>query len=461
MSGSHRVPVLLAVTGQPYEEGLLAALDRVGSRLTVARRCMDLVDLLAAASTRAAPVAVLWDGLHRLDREAVSRLAACGVTSVGVLSSQDAAKQAWLADLGVAGVVHAVAHAGIDDGIDGASLAAELTAMVLAVLPTGTAPVAPLPPGYAGPPGPVPADLGTSRLDRQDGGPAAPPDGGLLVAVWGPVGAPGRTTVAVTLADELARQGRSTLVADADTYGPSMAQRLGIMDEASGLATAVRAANAGALDRAALDAAARSVDGGMRVLTGLTRADRWAELPGAALATVWRRCRAAADVVVVDCGFCLEEDDELAYDGLTLRRNGAALTTVAAADLLVAVGSADPVGVARLLRGIRELADLERRRPGAVPARQRVVITQVRVGSIGRNPGRQLADALARAAGVHDPVLVPDDRPAHDQAVTAGRTLAEVAPRSPARAALGRLAREIGSHREAGAGQPRPARPRA
>ena len=42
---------------------------------------------------------------------------------------------------------------------------------------------------------------------------------GTVVAVWGPTGAPGRTTVAITLADELARLGHETLLVDADVYG--------------------------------------------------------------------------------------------------------------------------------------------------------------------------------------------------------------------------------------------------
>ena len=44
-----------------------------------------------------------------------------------------------------------------------------------------------------------------------------------VVAVWGPTGAPGRTTIAVTLATELAALGITVLV-DADTYGGSVAQ---------------------------------------------------------------------------------------------------------------------------------------------------------------------------------------------------------------------------------------------
>ena len=56
--------------------------------------------------------------------------------------------------------------------------------------------------------------------------------------VWGPTGAPGRTTLAIGLAAELAGSGLPTVLVDADTYGASVAQCLGLLDESSGLATA-------------------------------------------------------------------------------------------------------------------------------------------------------------------------------------------------------------------------------
>ena len=67
-----------------------------------------------------------------------------------------------------------------------------------------------------------------------DGVPALPviPDAGeirkgAVVAVWGPAGAPGRSTVAVGLADELSRLPRASLLIDADSYGGVVAPLLG------------------------------------------------------------------------------------------------------------------------------------------------------------------------------------------------------------------------------------------
>src|SRR4029077_16527943 len=57
----------------------------------------------------------------------------------------------------------------------------------------------------------------------------SPPTRGSVVAVWGPTGAPGRTTVAVTLADELSRLGASSLLVDADVDGGGGAGGLGVL----------------------------------------------------------------------------------------------------------------------------------------------------------------------------------------------------------------------------------------
>jgi Flp pilus assembly CpaE family ATPase len=260
---------------------------------------------------------------------------------------------------------------------------------------------------------------------------------GRIVAVWGPTGAPGRTALAVTLAAELAKAGTATLLVDADTYGGAIAQVLGLLDEAPGLAAATRAANSGSLDVELFARLAPEVTPHLRVLTGIIRADRWPELRPSALEAVYALSRGIAAVTVVDCGFCLEEDEELAYDTAAPRRNGATLTTLECADVVLAVGSADPVGLQRLVRGLDRLSDLPLR--GA----PRVVVNRVRRSVVPGDPERELRAALQRYAGVTDPLLVPHDSGALDKALASGRALAEVAPGSPVRAALAPLVAEL------------------
>ena len=258
-----------------------------------------------------------------------------------------------------------------------------------------------------------------------------------MVAVWGPTGAPGRTTFAVTLATELAELGVPTLLVDADVYGGAVAQALGLLDEAPGLAAAVRVANNGLLDLPALAELARQVTPKLRVLTGITRPERWPELKPSGIANVLALARGLAAVTVVDCAFALEQDEELAYDQSAARRNGATLTVLDQADTVVAVGSADPLGLQRLVRG---LADLAAAVPGVTPD---VVVNRVRDGVMPGDPRKEIAAALQRYAGVDPAAFLPYDRAAADAAAMRGQALCEVAASSPLRFAVRDYAREI------------------
>src|SRR5690606_40664757 len=61
------------------------------------------------------------------------------------------------------------------------------------------------------------------------------------------------------------------LLVDADTYGGTVAQRLGLLDESPGLAAAARGAAQGTLDAARLAALAPAVLPGLRVDRKSTR----------------------------------------------------------------------------------------------------------------------------------------------------------------------------------------------
>jgi MinD-like ATPase involved in chromosome partitioning or flagellar assembly len=260
---------------------------------------------------------------------------------------------------------------------------------------------------------------------------------GRVVAVWGPTGAPGRTGLAVNLAAELADLAVSTLLVDADVYGGAVAQVLGLLDEAPGLAAAARQANYGSLDAATLSALTVEAAPKLAVLTGILRAERWPELRPAALDVVTALARDHSQLTVVDCGFAVERDDELGVDAP--RRNAATLALLGLADVLVVVGAADPVGLQRLVRGLTDLRELQL--PAWPPT---VVVNKVRAGVIGGvDAPAQIRAALDRYAGVHDPWLVPLDVAAFDVAMAAGQSLREAAPSSAARLAIRGLAAHL------------------
>lgn len=422
-----RVPVLTAVTDARWEADLVSAFESQDLGVSVVRRCVDLTDLLATASTGTARAALLSADLRRLDRDALVRLASSGVAVVALVTSGDVDAENRLHRLGVSAVLPA----------DSAP-AAISTAVMAAVAGTGNGrhpkdyatptPLGDLP---APPAPPVPA---------QPSGPPLPyesVEAGRLIAVWGPTGAPGRTTVAVGLAGELARLDRSTLLVDADVYGGAVACVLGLLDEAPGLAAAARLANAGSLDAPALARSAPVVGPSLRVLTGISRPDRWLELRPTAVETVLELAGRIAAFTVVDCAFCLEQDEELSYDTAAPRRNGATLSVLSAADVVLAVGSADPVSLQRLVRGLAQLRE-------AVPAAEiRVVVNRLRRTVISEDPAEQVRAGLRRHAGVSAVDVIPYDRSGLDVALAAGRLLTESGPRSPARLALAALAADL------------------
>lgn len=272
---------------------------------------------------------------------------------------------------------------------------------------------------------------------------------GRIVAVWGPIGSPGRSTVAMNLAAEEAAAGRSVMLIDADSYGASIAASLGLLDESASFAQACRSADQGALTTARLAKTATQLvfkGGSFSLLTGLTRADRWPELRAAAVERVLKTARELAGLVVVDCGFALEDDEELSYDTVAPRRNAATLTVLAEADQVVAVGSGDPIGIPRLIRGLDELS---RRLPGTDIA---VVVNKVRRRAVGAGPEKALAQAWERfGPGQAISHFLPWDQELLDRALLEGRLLLELSPEAPLRRAIAAIGCADGQQKQASA----------
>jgi Flp pilus assembly CpaE family ATPase len=428
--------VVTAITDR-WESALVTTLER-GTDVHIARRCPDLADLLAVAGSGLAEVALVSADLRSLDRTALDHLRECAVTVVGIYPPGDETAQRHLLQLGIGTNISADASAEvIQEALDGlVALSAEPG--------SGQAWV---PQGLGAADGGGPDGLTTPALHRGSRPPEPDQPGmageaegeeqlGAIIAVWGPAGAPGRTTVALNLASELALLGQATVLVDADTYGGCIAQALSLLDEAPGLAAATRSADQGSLDLAALARLAPEVSPGLRVLTGLPKAERWPELRAAALEHVLTLTRRLARFTVIDCGFSLEDDEELSYDTLAPRRNAATLTSLAAADQVLAVGAGDPIGLQRLVRGLQELGTVASPSPT-------VVVNRVRSSAVGPRPESRIRDALTRFAGVDDPRFIPDDPASLDAALLAGQSLAEAAPDSNVRKTLVALASEI------------------
>ncbi len=374
--------VLLLAAGAPWETSALRVLT--GRRdLVVLKRCVDVDDLLATATSGQADTAVVAIEAPGLDRAAVDRLGAHGVRTVAVVADEG-------------GTVRA-GRIGVRTCVDDVE---ELPGAI-----TTDQPPEPLPPA------PFEAPVPTTR--------------GRILAVWGPAGAPGRTTVATALAAALAGRARTTLV-DVDPYGGTVAQALGVLDEVSGLLSAARLAATGMLEER-FASVQRALDKQLTVVTGLPRPDRWSEVrPGTVELLAETACHHGH--VVLDTGFSLEEDDLSGRPG----RHQLTLAALEVADEVLVVGTPDPVGLSRLARA---LVDLQERQPMTAT---RVVVNRMRstIGWTERAITQMLAD-FARPVGLH---FLPDDRASVDRALVTGRTLLETDAESPLAVAVDRIA---------------------
>lgn len=360
------VGVVVAVRG-PEEARVVAEIE-AHPGLAVVRRCADLAEAVGAAKAGLGAVVIVSDQPH-LDGDALAAIRGAGVRVLGV-ASPDSVR---LASLGVP--------------VPSGPLAEAVLAAIERPAPELVAPPA--------------------------------PGGGVIVAVWGTGGAPGRTTVAVTLATEVAKSGISTLLVDLDTYGASVATAWGLADETPGVAAVVRAAARGEDPSAVLSRHTVTVAPSLTVLTGLTRAARWPEITRAGLERLWPALRTAAELIVIDLAAPAEDGGP--YAGAAPHRDTATVATLDEADTVIAVGGAEPHQLVRLVHAL-----LDREGPPPV-----VAVNRIRASVAGARPEDAIAATLGRHAGITEVWPLPWDQRACDAAVRDGRALTEVAPRSP------------------------------
>lgn len=365
--------VVLAAGGAPWEMAAIGEIEG-SSSLRLVRRCVDVADLLALADTSIAGAALVHTELTGLDADSVHRLERSGVRVAAVEADEERC-------IGL-GIARRVALGALD-----------------ALIRDSVTPV-------------------DQRAD----------DRGSIVAVWGPAGAPGRSSVALGLASAAAAKGVDTVLVDGDTYGGSLAQMLAVLDDVSGLMAACRAANNGHPGQ--VEDHLLTIGPKLRLLTGLPRADMWPQIRPGALELVLRQLRLTAELVIVDCGFSLEPALG------PVARNQATLQVLEQADQVVAVGKADPVGLARLVRGVHDLAEVRR---GASPPT--VVINMMRQ-TLGWKE-REVDATVRRLTGLASASFLPFDQSALDAALMSGQSPRDTSPASPFVARIEVLAKQL------------------
>ena len=267
------------------------------------------------------------------------------------------------------------------------------------------------------------------------------PHPGFVVAVWGPTGSPGRSTLAMALAGLFGRRGINTVLIDADSRGGALAPALGILDEVPGFVASCRLASRGELNTHHLLRLVHRYspnEVAFDVLTGISSMRVFPEVTVESVRQVVSLCRGVWQAVVIDAGSDLVGSDrEPGSDTLV------ASTAVTLADHVVAVCWATPVGVARFAR----VAHLLRERRGPRPLT--VMLNGVDSSRRGLADESAIREALRRFAGVSHPLIVARDPAGVRQAEMAGLTLVDAAPGSPLLRSLSSLSQDLVAQIEA------------
>lgn len=278
---------------------------------------------------------------------------------------------------------------------------------------------------------------------------------GKVLTIWGPNGAPGRTTLAVNLAGAFADTGQKVCLIDADTYGASVSAVLGLTDDYSSLAQLCHYAERDKLTTencAELTHTIAHHEKYLDVITGINRADRWAEIRTTALKAVIEKLTSTYDLLIIDTSFNLEEDTTITFDGLAPQRNDATLTALRAADHCLLIGLADVVGVPRLIKGFEAYQEATQ---DTTTATITIALNRVRAESVGPSPHTALQHSWDRF-GPAQPIsaFLPEDSPNCDRARLQGKTLLEVAPESALTQEINHLHQKLRQELGLKAGEP-------
>ena len=309
--------VIWCTPGNRLETDLITGVTQRG--FTVVRRCLEAVDVLAAASIEPHAVVVVDADTPRLSADTVAAIPGLRERIVIALASdQDAAVRVrnW--------GIHSVLMLSDPDVLD------RLTTELSAHKQSAHKPVLP---EHEKSPDPQSTMGGASRI----------------TVVYGPAGAPGRSTIALGLAEAWSRSGDRVCLIDADSIGPSLALLVGMTEDVSGVLVASRYADQGALDIRSLGSACRRLDDRLWLMSGVGSADRWHQLRPASFERVVRLCAENFDRVVIDTNPLLNVEgfDDALTTGMP-SRDGVTRSALHLSDCVVVVTQPDAVSVLRL-----------------------------------------------------------------------------------------------------------------
>lgn len=224
---------------------------------------------------------------------------------------------------------------------------------------------------------------------------------GVVLAIYGTSGAPGRTTTALNVATELVAHA-SVCVIDADLSAPSVAHSWGLIVEGSSMSALARLRSRGTLLPVHLEETAYDGPKGVQVLTGITSPHRWREISPSTIHAIIDVCRHLWDYTIVDL-HAVSYDPSDEYSRHVPHRDHIVEEVLSLADGVVVVARADAVGLHRFLDAWEWLDSQE------CAAQRFIVANMGQSERCGGDPRRAVAQALSATVPGEEITVVPFD----------------------------------------------------
>ena len=277
-------------------------------------------------------------------------------------------------------------------------------------------------------------DLGALFKTRNTKASRHASSGGRFYCVAGAAGSPGRTSLALNLAMESADLGYSTLLAEIDRAGGTLAQQLGLINTASTL-------NRVLISHLPIAQIAPAIAANFHVLTAPLQASMMSELDPDLTAELWPRARTEFEISILDVG---SVSDLFEIASARRRVERILVDALVQADEVLMVVAADPQSVSRTLRALDSLAGELPEIPIRLIANRMPQKSGWRSGPSGERGDFSANDVIGafaeRALVIHQ---VPLDLGLFGRALKQGRAISELAPRSAVRKAIRQLAEDV------------------
>ncbi|MFM2277352.1 MAG: hypothetical protein RIT12_748 [Actinomycetota bacterium] len=277
-----------------------------------------------------------------------------------------------------------------------------------------------------------------ARIEKQ---PAYPIN---VIAVWGSAGSPGKSTVAVNLATEMALAGERVLLIDLDTLAPSLALGLGLVSTPAGLSACLRLAEQNRLTHDEYKRLTISISLGRHELAfmpGLSSPHRWPEVTADRFEKLIHDLQGEIDHVVVDLPQATTFKSSVFHPSSMAEsefsRDTLLKSVLSKASKVILLAGSDPVAASRLLIAKELIDEL------GSHLNPFLVVNRFRTTALGAGARSELEETLLSLAKLRVDIFIPEDRDNLDKAMLNGLPLALLKRSSPARVAIAELAKQI------------------